>query len=518
MIASREDRRMGKLGKTHLAMLVSAALLAGAAGGADPAPGPAAPAQIRVESGLLAGVAQGNVLVFRGVPYAAPPVGALRWCPPQPPVAWKGERSAAAAGAACMQRDDEARLAAMSEDCLTLQVFAPKGAQKAPVMVWLHGGGNITGAGSKAAYDGASFARDGVVLVAVNYRLGPLGFFAHPALTRAAPAGEPLANYGLMDQIAALAWVRRNAAAFGGDPGNVTLFGESAGGQDVLALLAAPAARGLFAKAIAESPGNGWEPLPTLAAIEAEGERAAAKAGLAAGAGVTAGQLRALPAERLVREMAGDYEPTVDGRLLPESITEAFARGHAADVPLILGSNSYEASLAPKAGVPPGVTAEIRAAYAPDATTHAALGAALMADRFFHAPVRWFARHAASGAPAWLYHFSYVRVSQRATLPGAPHSSEIPYVFDSWDAISSRALLLPEEDRAMTARVHSCWVSFAKTGVPNWPGGPAWPAYTPARDELLEIAAIPAVRQHFRQAQLDAQEHAVAFLPSSNGK
>ncbi len=484
---------------------------------APPAGGPSEPPRVEVESGRLAGVAQGNVLIFRGVPYAAPPLGPLRWRPPQPPPAWKGERSAASAGPACLQRDDEARIEAMSEDCLTLQVFAPKGAQKAPVMVWLHGGGNLTGTGSKPAYDGASFARDGVVLVAINYRLGALGFFAHPALTRAAPAEEPLANYGLLDQIAALEWVRRNAAAFGGDPGNVTLFGESAGGQDVLALLAAPAARGLFARAIAESPGNGWEPLPALAAVEAAGERAAAQAGLA-GAGVTAAQLRALPAERLVRELKGDYQPTVDGRLLKESPTEAFARGHAADVPLILGSNSYEASLVPGAGVPPGVTAEIRAAYAAEATSHAALGAALLADRFFNAPVRWFARHAASGAPAWLYHFSYVRVSQRGKLPGAPHSSEIPYVFDSWDAISSRAMLLPAEDRAMTARVHSCWVSFAKTGVPVWPGGPVWPAYTPERDVLLEIAAVPVVRQHFRQAQLDAQEHAAAFLPSANGK
>lgn len=486
-------------------------------------PGPAAPLRVRVESGVLAGVEEGGERVFRGVPYAAPPVGPLRWQPPQPPASWSGERSAATSGPNCMQRVDKDGISPgggpVSEDCLTLQVFAPKTAGTAPkpvpVMVWLHGGGNTQGSGSKPAYDGSAFARDGVLLVAINYRLGPLGFFAHPALTRSASPKEPLASYGVMDQIAALKWVRRNIAAFGGDPDNVTLFGESAGGLDVLVLMSAPAARGLFTKAVAESPGGGWNPLPGLDDAEAQGLRLAAKAGLSAEA--TATQLRSLPADRLLAGMEDDYGPVIDGRLLTESPAEAFARHHAADLPLILGSNSDEGSLMQgSAATLSGVPAETRAAYAAEAPTDQALGAALFADRFFNAPVRWFARQAAAGAPAWLYQFSYVRVSQRAKVPGAPHGSEIPYVFDSWDRISSRAARLPAADRAMTALVHSCWVAFARTGAPVCQGAPAWPAYTPERDELMELGLAIGVRQHFRQRQLDLQERAAALPGASH--
>jgi para-nitrobenzyl esterase len=471
---------------------------------ADPSP------KVRIDSGQLAGVIEEGVRVFRGVPYAAPPVGALRWKPPQPPAAWSGERKAAAAGPVCMQQTDKDEV---SEDCLTLQVFAPKEAQKAPVMVWLHGGANVYGAGSKPAYNGAAFARDGVVLVSFNYRLGPLGFFAHPALTRAAKPDEPLANYGVMDQIAALQWVHRNIAAFGGDPGNVTIFGESAGGLDVLVLLSAPAAKGLFNKAISESPGRNWDPLPTLAAAETDGTQLAIHTGLTDAA--TAEQLRRLSAAMLVKSAESDYGPVTDGRLLTESPAQAFARGHAFDVPLILGSNSYEASLHPAATVKlSDLPADLKAVYAGDATTDPALGIALFNDRYFNAPVRWFARHAAAGAPAWLYHFSYVRPSQRAKLPGAPHASEIPYVFDSWDKLSSLSELLPAETRTLTATIHSCWVSFAKKGAPSCQGAPVWPAYSPDKDELMEFGLTTGVRQHFRQPQLDAQDHVVKFLPA----
>jgi para-nitrobenzyl esterase len=497
-----------------------------AAGSAVPAPLAAAagtPAddavrvRVHVESGELAGVERDGVSVFQGVAYAAPPVGALRWQPPHPAPAWSGERDARAPGAACMQRRGGLGAATgidrVSEDCLTLSVFAPKAAQRAPVMVWLHGGANIQGTGSKAYYDGSAFARDGVVLVAINYRLGPLGFFAHPALTRSARPDEPLANYGLLDQLAALRWVARNIAAFGGDPKNVTVFGESAGSHDVLALMAAPAARGAFARAIAESPGGGWYPLPTLADAEAQGQQLAGRAGLPANA--TAAQLLALPAERLIDEMDEGQGPAVDGRFLSESPTSAFAHGHSAALPLILGSNSYEASLDPHPeAMAARATAETRAAYAGsgDAADEQRLGAALFTDQLFAAPMRWFARQASPRAPVWLYHFSYVRVRQRGTVPGAGHGSEIPYVFDSWDKISRLAALLPAEDRAMTALVHSCWVSFARTGVPICQGAPPWPAYTPARDELLELGTPVAVRQHFRQQQLDAQERAAAAI------
>jgi para-nitrobenzyl esterase len=485
---------------------------------ATAAPEPAAP-KAAVESGLLAGSEQDGVLVFQGVPYAAPPVGPLRWQPPQRPLHWSGERSATAPGLNCMQSVDAAGVSrgggGVSEDCLTLQIFAPKGAHQAPVMVWIHGGSNVQGAGSKSVYDGTAFARDGIVLVAINYRLGPLGFFAHSALTRRAQPWEPLANYGLMDQIAALQWVGRNVAAFGGDPRDVTVFGESAGGQDVLALIAAKSARGLFARAVVESPAPAWGPMPSLADAEMQGARLAAKMGL--GAGATAAQLRAIPAGRLVSEMReDDYGPVTDGHLLTQSIAKAFAGGDAAAVPLIIGSNSGEASLLEGASMQlDDIPAAAREAYAGEALSVKELGDAIFTDREFAAPVRWIARQASRRSPAWLYQFSYVRVSQRQKTPGAPHASELPYVFDSWDKVSRRAYMLPAEDRAMTALVHSCWVAFARTGVPACQGAPAWPAYTADRDELLELGLVPAVRQHFRRAQLDAQERTTAGIPGA---
>jgi para-nitrobenzyl esterase len=505
-------------------LAASAAGLAGAAergSGAEPAAVAAAPVaplaplapKVTVDTGLLVGTESGGVVLFAGVPYAAPPIGPLRWQPPQRPASWTGERSAAAAGPNCMQTVDAAGVSRgggpVSEDCLTLEVFAPKGAHQAPVMVWVHGGSNIHGAGSKSLYDGSAFARDGIVLVAINYRLGPFGFFAHKALTRLAQPREPLANYALMDQIAALQWVRRNIAAFGGDPRNVTVFGESAGGTDLLALMTAASAHDLFARVIVESPGATWEPLAPLAEAEAQGAEIVAKLGLDDAA--TGAQLRALPAERLMRatqEMDDRFGPVADGRLLTQSLTKAFVHGDAAAVPLVIGSNSYEASLVGSNIKLSNIPATIRDAYSGEPSGD--LEAAIFTDRNFTAPVRWFARQAAKHAPVWLYRFSYVRLSQRQKTPGAPHASELPYVFDSWDKISSRASLLPAEDRAMTALVHSCWVAFARTGVPACQGAPPWPAYTTHGDELLDLGQTPAVRQHFRQPQLDAQEQVAA--------
>ncbi|WP_304168924.1 carboxylesterase family protein, partial [Phenylobacterium aquaticum] len=233
-------------------------------------PALAEPAQVKVESGALAGVQANGVAIFRAVPYAAPPVGRLRWAPPARPLAWTGARAADKAGPSCpqpMNADGSPNLGAangpMSEDCLQLNVFAPTGVHKAPVMVWLHGGAFRYGAGW--VYDGSQFARDGVVVVAINYRLGPLGYFAHPALIKAARPGEAVGNYGLMDQIAALQWVKRNIKAFGGDPANVTVAGESAGAMSALALLSTPSTKGLYRRAIVES-GGGWSPPVSLAA------------------------------------------------------------------------------------------------------------------------------------------------------------------------------------------------------------------------------------------------------------
>ncbi len=477
-------------------------------------------APVSIDSGRLVGSSENGVGAWMGIPYAAPPVGALRWKPPQPVKAWSGERAAAQPGPNCAQ---VVRGGAMNgggvsskgeEDCLTLQVFAPTGAKKAPVMVWLHGGANMTGASSLAGYNGSAFARDGVLLVAVNYRLGPFGFFAHPALSKAAPSGELLANYGLMDQIAALKWVQRNIAAFGGDPSNVTVFGESAGGEDTLALLSMPSTRGLFAKAIVES-GLGWEDDPTLAQAETQGVEVARKAGAPADA--TADQLRALPVDALL-DATSRAGRVIDGRLLPETPAQAFARGHAHDVPLIIGSNSWEGSLVARyAETPLGAKGYL--ARQPDGVKPAYAGLddkiaayAMFNDGVMGAPARWIAGKASTGAPSWLYYFSFVPAAQRATLPGTSHAGEIRYAFGSWDG--TRGPQPDEETLALTKVVHACWVSFAKNGRPEKcaPGG--WPEYDPVKDQLMEFSVSTGLRTNFRKPQLDAWEAAKPDLVS----
>ena len=475
-----------------------------------------------VETGRLAGEVVGTVAIFKNVPFAAAPIGALRWKPPQPAKGWTGVRDATAYGPACPQAiNPDGRpnaggyVGPTSEDCLSLNIFAPftGGAlpRKAPVMVWIYGGGNTAGANSLPSTDGRAFARDRVIVVEVGYRIGALGFFAHPALTHAAEAREPLASYGIMDQVAALQWVRRNIAGFGGDPKNVTLFGESAGGADVLTLMATRSARGLFQKAAVES-GGGWSAPVTLAEAEAAGLATAKAGGLSADA--TPDQLRALPVDVLVKAQ-GRAEPVVDGRWLTETATQAFARGHAAPVPLLIGSNSYEASL-----LGPGaasylkrIPADLRPAYAESAPDDQAYANAVFTDSAMGAPARWLAARASDRRQAWEYYFSYVRVVRRGRLPGANHASEIPYVFDTQGLVPNYAAEITDEDRAMARVVHSCWVAFAKTGVPACSGAPPWPAYSRNADQLMEFGLSTGVRAHFRKPQLDAvQAHAAALL------
>jgi para-nitrobenzyl esterase len=363
----------------------------------------AAPFKARVETGVVVGEAEAGVEAFKGIPYAQPPVGPLRWRPPQPARPWSGERPAADFGHSCIQTSSSPNVSAdsaaavASEDCLTLNVWAPAHpAGKAPVMVWIHGGGNTNGSSADSYYDGSAFARDGVVLVSINYRLGVFGFFAHPALTAEA-AGEATGDFGLMDQVAALNWVKRNVAAFGGDPGNVTVFGESAGGEDVLLLLTAPSARGLFQKAISESAGH-WTGLPDLAKAEAAGKETASRAGIAGDA--TAAQLRALPAKALMD--AGERlegGPMVDGRFLPVQPIQAYASGAAIHVPLMIGTNGNEGSLlGPSPPNPEQRFPEfkdrlerVRTAYGDKAKDGATFARLLFRDQFFSAPSRFVA-------------------------------------------------------------------------------------------------------------------------------
>jgi para-nitrobenzyl esterase len=495
-----------------------AALLGGGGALADPPPAGEAP-QVTIDTGTIEGTQVDAARVFRAIPYAAPPIGPLRWRPPQPAQPWTGVRPAATDGPACPQaagadgRPNAGGYAGpTSEDCLTLDVFTPLHAAKAPVMVWIFGGGNVAGADSIAPNDGRFFARDGVVLVAMNYRLGALGFFAHPGLTREAGPGAPLANYGLMDQVAALQWVKRNIAAFGGDPNNVTIFGESAGGADVLTLMVAPAARGLFQKATVQS-GGGWSAPVTLIQAEMAGDAAARGLGLPPDA--TAAQLRELPVDKLVGSPMR-IGPVVDGRWLVETAAQGFARGHQAPAPLIIGSNTWEASLLPAASYQAyddATPAAVKAAYPDLASDPAGLAQSMFTDKTMGAPARWFAAKASAKAGAWLYEFSYVRAVRRGKIPGANHTSENPYVFDTQMIVPNYASEIVDQDRAVGAFMHACWVAFAKTGKPSCAaGGTAWPAYTPASDALMDFDSPPTIVAHYRKAQLDAQQAAADLL------
>ncbi len=458
---------------------------------------------VSIDSGRLAGVVEGDVVSFRGVPFAAPPVGDLRWRAPQRANAWQGIRRADRFGPVCQQRinpaDNGVGSQPASEDCLTLNVWAPatRNSSKLPVMLWIHGGGYVAGSGTAELYDGTRLAEQGVVVVTINYRLGRFGFFAHPALTRENPAG-PLGNYGLMDQIAALEWIARNIAAFGGDSSNVTIFGESAGGAAVNRLMISPAARGLFHRAISQS-GLGRERSPHLNRTgangmpsgEAQGSAFAASIGLTDG---DAAALRAIPAEKIVA--GGDPNPMwgggpiIDGKLLRDDVADAFADGAQARVPYLLGSNALELP-----GVTPtkpwlfGEAFELSTRERTDLIkaygTEEDFNSNIFSDVFFTEPARALARfHARVGAPAYLYRFSVLSDSVRDKFKGAPHASERQYVFRTLNA--SPWPTGPMDERAAET-MSACWVAFATTGDPNRSGRPGWPVFSEAGNELLRF-------------------------------
>jgi len=497
-------------GKLALAALAALMPLAPAlAAGAAP--------QVRIAQGTVAGASDASVEHFLDIPFAAAPVGELRWRAPQAPPRWTGIRDASHMGPACPQTVRPALVAGgvagnQSEDCLQLNIWRPKGAKKLPVMVWIHGGAHVIGSGTFPAFDGTAFARQDVILVTINYRLGALGYFAHPALTEVAPPGEALGNYGLMDQLAALRWVKANIAAFGGDPKAVTLFGESAGAIGVTTLLTMPEAKGLFSRAIVQSGVALAEP-PALGDEETRGAALAARAG--AGPSATAADLRALPAASLVSAGEGQsggamIGPMRDGRLLREAPWRALARRETIDVPLLVGANSNEASVILAMGVPPaaalaylgGDEGSGRAAYGPGLADDE-LARQILGDAWFVAPTRWLAGRTAGGSPSYLYHFSYVAEGRRASAKGAAHGSEIPYIFGTLDYFASLAGPVGDEDRRFGAAISACWVVFAKTGAPRCALVTEWPRYDPAGDKLALLSPEPAILPHFRKAQID---------------
>lgn len=460
---------------------------------------------VHVAEGTMAGRSVGDVAMFLGTPFAAPPVGALRWRPPQPPSPWSGVRQADRVGAPCIQPpangDPGVGPGAPSEDCLTLNIWTPaKGsAEPLPVMVWIHGGGFNNGSGTAALYDGAALARRGVVAVSVNYRLGRLGFFDHPALAAERPEGEPAGNYGLMDIIAALEWIRDNIAAFGGDAGNVIVFGESAGGAAVTRLMISPPARGLFHRAIVQS-GLGRERSTLLDQAGPEGQASAQARGaafiesLGLPADSAAALLRAVPADDLLRPppalFAGDL-PMIDGQVVQDQVETAFAAGRQAGVPLLIGTNSAEFwwirpdDPGPYGAVDDQLTEAERTALVEAYGGQAAFDADIVSDMIFNEPARRLARlHAATGQPVYLYRFDVVSEAMPEPHEGATHASERPYVFDN---LSASSWATDEMDQRAATLMADYWTAFARNGDPNGAGRPSWPEGGGEGDPLLEF-------------------------------
>src|SRR5580704_5128759 len=484
----RTGARLAVAGLT-LGALVAAAPAVSASAASGPIVGTA--------NGAVQGVANGAVDEFLGIPYAAPPVGALRWQPPQPAASWPGVRDATQFAPHCPQPASPFGQASTSENCLFLNVFT-RGNQKSrshnPVMVWIHGGALVSGESDD--YNPAKLVADGVTVVTINYRLGALGFLAHPAL---ADAKGQSGDYGLMDQQAALRWVQRNIAGFGGDPHNVTIFGESAGGLSTLSQVASPQARGLFQKAIAES-GSYNLTQTSLSSAESAGEAFATKAGCAS---QTAACLRSLSVSTILADQdAAGYTPNINSEVLPESLGTAFATGNFNRVPIINGTNrdewrlfvalselegnpvtasNYQSMISSTLGVPAAVAAVIAAKYPLTAypSPSVALGA-VGTDAIFACPALSIDQSVSRFVPTFAYEFNDENAPELFLPPvsfpyGAAHASEIQYLFGLPTAVFPTALSAQQQQLAATMKGY--WTNFAKSGQPSSFGAPFWPLF-----------------------------------------
>jgi para-nitrobenzyl esterase len=471
---------------------------------------------VKTASGPVSGVTGDGVESFKGIPFAAPPVGDLRWRAPQPATHWTTPLKADHYGHDCMQEPfggDAAPLGTSpSEDCLVLNVWRPASIHgKLPVIVWIYGGGFVNGGSSPAVYEGSAFAKKGVIMVSFNYRLGRFGFFGHPALTAADADHGLLGNYGYMDQIAALKWVQANIAAFGGDPANVTIFGESAGGGSVHMLMTSPLAKGLFAKAIVQSGGGRGnlmgerrlhEDQPGQPSSETLGLALAKKNGIEGTDAAALAQLRALPAEAIVDKlnlanMASDTYggPMVDGRIVVETPQAAYLSGRFNKVPLMIGANNADigfnfAETKEAAFAPFGSHIdEAKAAYDPMGNFSVEVIRYFMGmDAMMIEPARFVASALATqGLPTYEYRYAYVADSMQAEWKtGTPHATEIPYVMNTVSAKYGDKLTA--KDAKIADETNSYWANFAKTGNPNGEGLPNWPRYDPKADVLMNFA------------------------------
>ena len=469
---------------------------------------------VTINTGKLRGSTHNGITSFLGIPYAAPPVGKLRWEPPQPPAKWKGVRNAFHYGHDCMQRifpeDMAPERTKPSENCLYLNVWTPAHhTGKLPVMVWIYGGGWVNGGSSPAVYNGSHFAHKGIVFVSFNYRLGRFGFFAFPALTKQSKTGL-LGNYGYMDQIAALKWVQKNIAAFGGNPHEVTVFGQSAGGFSVHMLMTSPRANGLFERAIVEAGGGrkllnatglktGMNGRPSA---EQLGVNFARSMGIKGDGAKALKKLRALPAKDIVDGMnmasmagaASTYSgPIIDGKIVVGQPQTLYKEGKYHHVPLMVGATNMDLGFSKAKNIkqlfaPFGANAKKaeKAYHASSASNFFLLRMKVAADAMMVEPARFVAQTLSSqGDHVWEYRFGYVAHSMRKKWPGAPHASEIPFVFDTVKAKYGAATTA--QDEKVAEETNNYWANFAKTGNPNGPGLPHWPRYNSSKDVLMDF-------------------------------
>lgn len=487
---------------------------------------------VSAPAGSVRGETADGVDVFRGIPYAAPPTGWRRWRPPAEAPRWRGVRDATQFGPACPQPVARgasiyapAEAPPMSEDCLSLNIWAPEDARDAPVFFWIHGGSLTSGAGSEAMYDGARMAaRHGIVVVSINYRLGVLGYLAHPALSAESRRGVS-GNYGLLDQIAALKWVKANIGAFGGDADNVTIAGESAGALSVLYLMATPQAQGLFHRAVAQSA-------YMLSTPELRSARYGGFAAEAIGVWLQAqlgkqslAEMRAMDAQALaVAAPTTGYIPwgVIDGEVLPEQLVQIFDQGQQARVPLLVGFNQGEIrTLRILAPPPPADAATYEAAvrerYGDLADAFLALyPSSDLAESVLAAPrdalYGWTSERMAriqtrDGRPAYLYLFDHAYPATEAAGLHAFHAAEIPYVFGAADRLPPRWPAIPDTpvERALSDAMMAYWASFARTGVPTAPGQPDWPAYGRERF-YMAFEEGPVVRERVMPGMFELRE------------
>lgn len=491
--------------------------------------------QATVAGGTVSGIEKADVDAFLGVPFAAPPVGQLRWQAPVPVAPWQGVHAATSYSSNCMQTVDPRESqpwtheyvisGKVSEDCLYLNVWAPKNSahKSLPVIVWIHGGAFLSGSGSVPIYDGSKLAAKGIVVVSINYRLGAFGFLAHPELTNESPQ-HVSGNYGLLDQIAALQWVKVNIAAFGGDPGHVTIAGQSAGAMSVSALMLSPLAKGLFAAAIAQSGVGIAQTYPSLS----EAEKSGLDLAQATGAG-SLKDMRALPAEAVLAAklpMAPGFGlrfvPIKDGWVIPSNPDKVAAEGYN-DTPVLTGQTADEmrglnpkyksmspAECAGMLAMTTGKFAEqVSAAYISDPATCSDGVARFGRDKGQAATYFWAkTRLKTSRHPVYVYYYTHPEPGPESARYGAFHSSEIPYIFQTLDASPERPFTA--KDRAVSATISSYWVNFVKNFDPNGPGLAKWPAMDMTNASVLEIGDDTHARPALDPKTLQLMESIVA--------